>query len=173
MANIDLNRIYKPLKEKPSPVDSNIVLNHKKAVNYIYTDIKLDLETSETDESQLNANNNTNDLKRITNLECILTSLRNIFNSTYCSRLLDPEIIIDFRSYLFEPITESMAFFIGYDICQILPRYEPRIEIQGVTVIPHIEEDCYVITLSLAVPMLDTTISIKSILNKEGYVMSA
>lgn len=173
MANIDLNRIYKPLKEKASPIDSNITLNHKKAINYVYTDLKLDIEMAEVAESEINANTNYHDLSRIVNLECILTSLRNIFNSTYCSRLLDPEIIIDFRAYLFEPITESMAFFIGYDICHILPKYEPRVEIQGVQVIPHIEEDSYHITLTLAVPMLDTTISIKSILNKEGYVITA
>lgn len=173
MANIDLNAIYKPLAEKISPVDSNITLNHEKAVDYVYTDLKLDIELSETTEDPINAKPNNNDLRRIVNLECILTSLRNIFNSTFCSRLLDPNIGVDFRSYLFEPITESRAFFIGYDICTIIPIYEPRVTVQNVTVTPYIDEDCYAIRLTLAVPSLDTTISVKSLLNKEGYTLTA
>lgn len=173
MANIDLNKIYKPLAEKKSPVDSNITLNHEKAINYTYSDVKFDLELSETTEDFINAKSNSKDLKRITNVECIITSLRNIFNSVYCSRLLDPDIFIDFRSYLFEPISQSVAFFIGYDICNRLPAYEPRVSIEGVNISPDAENDCYRITLTLNIPSLDTTISLKSLLNKEGYVLTA
>lgn len=173
MANIDLNAIYKPLTEKVSPVDSNITLNHAKAVNYVYSDLKLDIELSETTEDQINAKPNNNDLKRIVNLECVLTSLRNIFNSTYCSRLLDPDISVDFRSYLFEPITEARAFFIGYDICNIIPIYEPRVTIESVEVTPYVNEDCYLIKLAITIPSLDTNISITSFLSRDGYTLSA
>jgi phage baseplate assembly protein W len=32
-------------------------------------------------------------------------------------------------SYIFEPLTQSKAWFIGYEIYQQLPQHEPRVRI--------------------------------------------
>lgn len=49
------------------------------------------------------------------------------------------------RKYLFEPITQYKAWFIGYDIHTLLPAYEPRIKVNHVKVIADAENNCYYI----------------------------
>ena len=95
----------------------------------------------------LNSLKTKNDLEKIVNEEAILNSLRNILSTKLYSRLLNPEINFDLRSYLFENITEHKAFFIGYDILSYIPAYEPRVSIKNISVTAYPSDAAYVINL--------------------------
>lgn len=171
MANINLNNYFRKSTNLSSPVDSKIRLNKNITDKEYYGDILLDLGISEIKERQLNAEVSNYDLKRIVNEESVITALRNVFNTQAYSRLLNPEMAFEIKQYLFEPLTAAKAWFLGYDICQTLPLYEPRVTISSITIDVNPNEHCYKIKLSVFIPSLNKDIDIKSILNKDGYVI--
>jgi hypothetical protein len=90
MANINLNNYFRKSTDIKSPVDSRIQLNKAETDKELWGDIRLDLKCNEIKERPLNAKESTKDLQRIVNEESVITSLRNIFNTYECSRLLNP-----------------------------------------------------------------------------------
>ena len=127
MANINLNNYFRKTTDVKSKVDSSIKLNKAETDKEVYGDLLLDLDVNETKERPLNAKENTKDLKRLVNEESVIVALRNIFNTYKGSRLLNPEVAFEIKQYLFEPLTQAKAWFLGYDICTTLPLYEPRV----------------------------------------------
>lgn len=171
MANINLNNYFRKSTDIKSPVDSRIQLNKAARDKEYYGDLRLDLDISELKERPLNAKENTRDLKRVVNEESILIALRNIFNTYRGSRLLNPEVAFEIKQFLFEPLTIAKAWFLGYDICQTLPLYEPRVKIEGVLIDINPDYGCYTIRLSVFIPSLNKTVDINSILSKDGYTI--
>lgn len=169
MANINLNNYFRKATDIKSPIDSKIQLNKTTTDKEYYGDIKLDLDVNEIKERPLNAKEATKDLQRIVNEESVIVALRNIFNTYKGSRLLNPDMAFEIKQYLFEPLTQAKAWFLGYDICQTLPVYEPRVTIESIVIDAKINEGCYVISLLVRIPSLNKDVSIKSILNSEGY----
>lgn len=170
MANIDLTNYYRRRNEKLSPVDSNIILNKKETDPEIYSDVALDLEFSNIKAKEINAKESDYDLIKITNKEAVITSLRNILNTTKNSRILDPDIEFDLRSYLFDGLDATRAWFIGYEICSKLSSYEPRVRVENVDITIDWDEDCYIIDLTISIPSLNETVALSSILNKDGLI---
>ena len=169
MANIDLRQIYKQRRDKVSPVDSHIILNKAETDTEVYSDLKLDLELNEIKERPLNAKESTKDLLKLTNLEAVRTSLKNILNTTANSRLLNPEVDFNLRKYLFERLNGNIAYFIGYELCTRITLYEPRVIIDNVNVALDFENDAYNVSLTVKVPSLDTTLSLATVLSPDGY----
>ena len=169
MANINLNNYIRKTSDIKSPVDSRIQLNKLQTDNELWGDLRLDLEIKELRERSLNAKESNKDLQRIVNEESVKVALMNIFNTTECSRLLNPEINFDLRSYLFEPLSTYKAWFIGYDIQTILPSYEPRIEVKNVKVTANVNQGYYNIELTIRIPEVNDNVNIKSILSQDGY----
>ncbi|MBQ7820524.1 MAG: hypothetical protein IJ341_12620 [Bacteroidales bacterium] len=167
MANIDLNKLFTKQHITTSPVDSEIGLNRAINNEVLFSDVKFDLEVSQFLEKALNSKKSDNDIQQIINEESILNSLRNILSTTFCSRLLNPEINFDLRDYLFETITEAKAYFIGYKISTYLPIYEPRVEIKNIHVTAYYNQDAYTIELQLYIPSIDKNIKLHSILNSD------
>lgn len=170
MANINLNKYFKKSTDIKSPVDSRIRLNKAETDNEYYGDIRFDMKFNEIKERPLNAKESTKDLQKIVNEESVITALRNIFNTYECSRLLNPEMKFEMKQYLFEPLTTTKAWFLGYDIYNSLPLYEPRVKINSVSVVPYSDQGYYLIRLSIGIPALsDENFDISSILNSDGY----
>lgn len=169
MANIDLRQIYKQSRDKVSPVDSHIILNKAETDNELYSDLKLDFEFNEIKERPLNAKESTRDLLKITNLEAVKTSLKNILHTTLNSRLLNPDIDFNLNKYLFDRLNGNIAYFIGYELCTRISLYEPRVVIDNVHIELDFENDAYNITLEIKVPSLNATLSLKSVLSQNGY----
>lgn len=170
MANIDLTHLFKNNNNKlKSRVDSDIKLSHNLGNNEVYSDVKLDLTLSAKTNAEYNSDIINYDLEKITNEESVLNSLKNILNTRYCSRLLNPEMNFDLRSYLFENLSESKAYFIGYDISNMLPYYEPRIKIKDISVVVYYGDDTYGVYLNIQIPSLNKVIKLSSILSSEGF----
>lgn len=170
MANINLNNYFRKPSDIKSPVDSRIQLNKAETDKEVWGDLRLDLKCNEIKERPLNAKESTKDLQRIVNEESVITSLRNIFNTYGCSRLLNPEMKFELSSYLFEPLTNAKAWFLGYDIYQMLPKYQPRIRIQNVIITPDFNNDCYIIELTVLIPSISNEeVKFSSVLSAQGH----
>ena len=169
MANIDLNEIFAPKVTVKSKVDSNIEIVQNISANELYSDVDLDLNIGEYKTPILNSEKTSYDLSKITNEESVLTALKNVLNTKFYSRLLNPDMNFDLRSYLFEDLTEAKAFFIGYDIIHLLPAYEPRVKVTNVEVIAYISSDAYMINLSVAIPSINKEVKLSSILSGDGF----
>lgn len=171
MANINLNNYFRKPTDKKSPVDSRIQLNKAETDKTRWGDLKLDLDINEIKERPLNAKESTHDLKRVVNEESVIIALRNLFNTHSCSRLLNPEMSFNVSQYLFEPLSATKAWFLGYDIMQFFPLYEPRVQVQNVEVVANISENVYEITLVLGFPNVSgESFKISSILSQDGFV---
>lgn len=170
MANINLNNYFRKTTDIISPVDSKIYLNKSTTDKEYWGDLKLDLSFNEIKERPLNAKESTKDLQRVVNEESVVQALRNIFRTYKGSRLLNPDMQFDLGSHLFEQLTAHKAWFIGYDIYQMLPLYEPRIRLDKVNVIADLQNDCYIIELGVSIPNISgKEFNISSILSSQGY----
>lgn len=169
MANIDLNTLFSKRTVTTSPVDTDIQLNKPVTDDIVYSDIKLDLIVDEYNNQSVNSLKTTSDLKKLINEECILTSLKNIMMTTINSRLLNPEINFDLREYLFDNLSETKAYFMGRKICDIIPIYEPRVEVESVHITVYYNYDTYGININLSIPSSKKNIKLNAILNGDGF----
>lgn len=169
MANIDLNTLFSKRTVTTSPVDTDIQLNKPITDDIVYSDIKLDLELAEYNNHAINSLKTSNDFKKIINEESILTSLKNIMMTTINSRLLNPEINFDLRKYLFNNLSETKAYFMGREICDIIPMYEPRVEVENVHITVYYNYDTYGIQINLSIPSSKKNIKLNAILNGDGF----
>jgi len=139
--------------------------------NYLYKDLQLDLTKKRTYTRAINNTTFLSDVDSIFDLKAITNSIATVFTTSPGQKILNPTFGLDLRMYLFEPIDESTAFFIRDDIFNNLSKYEPRVVVNRVSVIPNIDEQLYEITLQIDVPQLNIYgVSIKNILNSEGYI---
>jgi len=139
--------------------------------NYLYKDLQLDLTKKRTYTRAINNTTFLSDVDSIFDLVAVQNSIVTVFTTSPGQKILNPTFGLDLRSYLFEPITENTAFFIRDDIFNNLSKYEPRVVVRNVSVIPNIDEQLYEITLQIDVPQLNIYgVSIKNILNSEGYI---
>lgn len=170
MANINLEKYFKKSTDIISSVDSKIIIDKKQTDVEFYGDLKLDLQFNEIKEKALNAKESNKDLQKIVNEESVITALKNIFNTRSCSRLLNPEMNIGLEEYLFEPINPIKGWFLGYNIMMTLPRYEPRVKIDNIEIVSHVNEGYYSIKLSISIPNLsDTKVNVSSIFSSDGF----
>lgn len=172
MANIDLSNFYRRNSDKKSPVDSDIVLNRAQTAEEIYSDLKFDIAFSEITERPLNAQPNTRDLQKITNRESVMNALKNILNTRYGTRLLDPEIHTNFESYLFEELTQPKAYLIVDELQSKLSLLEPRVAVDKISVAIDWINDTYYLNLFLSIPSLNEKIKLAAKLDKTGIYFS-
>lgn len=172
MANINLNRYYSSQNKLKSAVDSNITLNTTTTKKDLWGDVRLDFEVGEYKDSSFNSQKVSSDLQRIKNEESVMNSLRNLFNTQSCSRLLNPEIDFNLSRYMFEPINQVTAWFLGYDILQFFPLYEPRVIVNGIEVKSDVDNECYHIIMNIAIPSVsEEPFQMSSILNVDGFAL--
>lgn len=139
---------------------------------YLYKDVAFDLEPQYSFNNQLNRKEFLKDIQAIFDVEAIKNSIVNAFLTSPGQKILNPRFGVDLRRYLFEPIDEFTAESIEDDIKKKLPRWEPRITIENVSVLPNEDNLEYHITLQINVPSLNITgLSIKSKLNSAGYTI--
>lgn len=158
---------------------SNIVLRNLEKLpavqqserqGYIYKDLALDLVLSFTNSGELFKKDDQQDLRPSYDQEAVMTSLRNILTTSPGDKLLNPTFGLDLRSFLFDPVTDTRAFFIGNRIYDGITIQEPRVKINTITVIAVMDNHEYDITLNISVPSLNIfNLSLKSILNMDGY----
>lgn len=161
MGNIKI----KTLEASPLTIDS---LEQK----HLYKDIDFDLEPAYSFNNKLNKKEFQKDIQALFDVEAVKNSIVTAFLTAPGQKILNPTYGIDLKRYLFEPVDDFTADIIQDDIQNKLPRMEPRITIENVTVIGDEDAQQYDINLQINIPSLNQYgISIKSELSTSGYTI--
>ena len=107
--------------------------NNSKRANRIYKDLDLDF----------GRNRITNDVNKLTDVEAVKRSVRNLINTNHYEWPFHPELGSDVRSMLFEPMTPLTALNLQRKVAEVLNNFEPRIDLQQVLASPDIDKNSY------------------------------
>jgi phage baseplate assembly protein W len=105
----------------------------------IYKDLNLNFEK----------NTVTKDIQKITDIEAVKRSVRNLINTNHYEKPFHPEIGSNLRAMLFENLTPQMNHLISKQIELLLRNYEPRIRL--VQVNASYDRNGYLATISFYV----------------------
>jgi len=76
----------------------------------------------------------TGDISKLTNVEAVKRSVRNLVNTNFYERPFHPEIGSDVRAILFEPVTPVTADVLKRYVEDVIGNFEPRAEVISVNV---------------------------------------
>jgi len=108
-------------------------LNKSKRANRLYKDLDLDF----------GRNVATNDVNKLTNVEAVKRSLRNLINLQHFEKPFHPEIGSSIRSMLFEPMNPLTSLNIQRKIEEVISNFEPRVRLNQILASPDYERNRY------------------------------
>lgn len=146
-------------------------LQYSSPGSHTYKDLKLDIEPENNILPRgLYRSDNITDIKSSKDEHAIMNSLVNIFNTAPGQKLLTPDFGLDLKYYLFEPLSEDIAQNIGETILNGLSRWEPRVIVNRVHIIPDFDQNQYIISLYITIPTLNISgAQYTGELNTEGF----
>ena len=130
--------------------------NNSKRANRIYKDLDLDF----------GRNRVTNDVNRLTDVEAVKRSVRNLINTNHYERPFHPEIGSDVRAMLFEPMTPLTALNLQRKVAEVLNNFEPRIDLQQVLANPDIDRNSYTLKIMFYVVGSDQPVEVETFLER-------
>jgi phage baseplate assembly protein W len=108
-------------------------LNKSKRATKQYRDLDLDF----------GRNTVTSDVNKLTDIEAVKRSVRNLINTSHFERPFHPEIGSNVRAMLFEPMTPLTALNLQRKVEEVLVNFEPRIRLVQILARPDIDRNAY------------------------------
>jgi phage baseplate assembly protein W len=137
----------------------------------VYTDLSLDLTLDRTFNNQLAKTQQILDLQSNNNVGAIYNSIANLITTSPGQKPLNPTFGISFRDLLFLPVTDDRARLIGNAINTGIQKFEPRVNINNINIIPDIENQQYTIELNISIPRFNVQqVKVIGILDKTGFI---
>ena len=130
--------------------------NNSKRANRIYKDLDLNF----------GRNPITNDVNKLTDVEAVKRSVRNLINTNHYERPFHPEIGSDVRAMLFEPMTPLTALNLQRKVAEVLHNFEPRISLQQVLANPNIDRNSYELKIMFYVVGSNQPIEVETFLER-------
>ena len=115
--------------------------NESKRSSKIFKDLNLDFQQ----------NTATKDIQKITDVESVKRSVRNLINTNHYEKPFHPEIGSNLRAMLFELMTPQMNHVITKQIENLINNYEPRCRLVQVHTQPEFERNGYNVQISFYV----------------------
>ena len=132
---------------------------------YLYKDLAFDLTKSELLAPGFNVPVPQSDIKASFDAAAIRNSLQNLFNTRPGQRFLFPEYGLDLHQFLFLPVTDAVASAIRDVMVRGIQRFEPRVTVQNIIVVPDSDSSTFNITIILVLPAFRNSISLQGELN--------
>jgi phage baseplate assembly protein W len=107
--------------------------NNSKRANVKYKDLDLDF----------GRNTVTSDVNKLTDVEAVKRSVRNLINTSHFERPFHPEIGSSVRAMLFELMTPLTALNLQRKVQEVLVNYEPRIKLVQIAARPNYDSNAY------------------------------
>ena len=139
----------------PSYSSENLSNNSKRATR-IYKDLDLDF----------GRNTVTNDVNKLTDVEAVKRSVRNLINTNHFERPFHPEIGGNVRALLFEPMTPLTALNLQRKIEEVLSNFEPRAKITQILADPDIDRNGYRLEIKFYVIGIQNPITVETFLER-------
>ena len=122
----------------------------------IYRDLDLDFQK----------NTATSDIQKLSDVEAVKRSVRNLINTNHYERPFHPEIGSNLRAMLFENITPQMTHAISKQIDLLLKNFEPRVRLVQINVQPFIQRNGYRASISFFVINTPERVEIETFLER-------
>tara|TARA_Y100000593_G_C4031824_1_gene200856 strand:+ start:37 stop:465 length:429 start_codon:yes stop_codon:yes gene_type:complete len=139
----------------PSYSTENLSNNSKRSTR-IYKDLDLDF----------GRNTVTNDVNKLTDVEAVKRSVRNLINTNHFERPFHPEIGGNVRALLFENITPLTALNLQRKIEEVLSNFEPRAKITQIIADPDIDRNGYRLEIRFYVIGIQNPITVETFLER-------
>ena len=130
--------------------------NNSKRSNRIYKDLDLNF----------GRNPITNDVNKLTDVEAVKRSVRNLINTNHYERPFHPEIGSDVRAMLFEPMTPLTALNLQRKVAEVLNNFEPRIDLQQVLANPDLDRNSYQLKIMFYVVGSNSPVEVETFLER-------
>tara|TARA_B100002019_G_scaffold283701_1_gene290423 strand:- start:540 stop:980 length:441 start_codon:yes stop_codon:yes gene_type:complete len=85
----------------------------------------------------------TNDVSKLTDIEAIKRSVRNLVQLNHYEKPFHPEIGSNIRATLFENLSPITAALLSRNIETVIKTYESRVELSNIKAIPNIDRNAY------------------------------
>ena len=92
-----------------------------------------------------------NDVNKVTDIQAVKRSLRNLMNLNTFEKPFHPEISGGIREMLFEPISPMIAAVLTRKIEDVIENFEPRCRLVSVRAIPDFDKNIYNVTIEFYV----------------------
>ena len=115
--------------------------NESKRSSRIYKDLNLGFQQ----------NSATKDIQKLTDVEAVKRSVRNLINLNHYEKPFHPEIGSNLRAMLFENMTPQMNALISRQIEELIQNYEPRARLVQARTIPLFDRNAYAVTINFQV----------------------
>ena len=122
----------------------------------IYKDLNLGFEQ----------NTATKDIQKITDVEAVKRSVRNLINTNHYEKPFHPEIGSNLRAMLFELMTPQMNHVISKQIENLVNNYEPRCRLVQVHTQPMFDRNGYSVQISFRVLNHPNEVIVESFLER-------
>jgi len=135
--------------------DASLTNNSKRA-NVNYKDLDLDFGRNVV----------TNDVNKLTNIEAVKRSVRNLINTSHFERPFHPEIGSDVRALLFENMTPLTALNLQRKVQEVLINFEPRIRLVQIYATPDYDNNSYQLSVYFYVVGTTELITVQTFLER-------
>ena len=122
----------------------------------IYKDLDLDFQI----------NSATKDIQKLTDVESVKRSVRNLIKLNHYEKPFRPEIGSNLRAMLFENITPQINPAISKQIDLLIRNYEPRCRLVQVKNMPDLDRNGYMVSISFYVQNVPTPVIVESFLER-------
>ena len=122
----------------------------------IFKDLNLDFQQ----------NTATKDIQKLTDVEAVKRSVRNLLSTNHYEKPFHPEIGSNLRAMLFELMTPQMNHVITKQIENLINNYEPRCRLVQVHTQPMIERNGYSVQISFYVQNYPDPVVVESFLER-------
>ena len=130
--------------------------NESKRSSRIYKDLNLGFQQ----------NTATKDIQKLTDVEAVKRSVRNLINTNHYEKPFHPEIGSNLRAMLFENITPQMNHIISKNIELLIKNYEPRCRLVQVNTQPMFDRNGYACQISFYVVNHPEPVIVESFLER-------
>ena len=130
--------------------------NESKRSSRIYKDLNLGFQQ----------NTATKDIQKITDVEAVKRSVRNLINTNHYEKPFHPEIGSNLRAMLFENMTPQMNHVISKQIEMLIKNYEPRCRLVQVNTKPMFDRNGYACQISFYVVNHPEPVAVESFLER-------
>ena len=130
--------------------------NNSKRSTRIYKDLDLDFGRNVV----------TNDVNKLTDVESVKRSVRNLINTRHYERPFHPEIGCGVRDLLFEPVTPLTAINLQRKVEEVLLNFEPRVNLVQILARPDIDRNSYHLRIMFYVVGIPDPVTVETFLER-------
>ena len=108
----------------------------------------------------------TNDVNKLTGVEAVKRSVRNLIQTNHFERPFHPELGGNVRSLLFEPLNMFTAMNLEKKIAEVLLNFEPRAQINQVRAEPNVDQNSFFVSINFKVVGIPGVVTVETMLER-------